>query len=178
MPDLHQHFDKPVNVAELFQYGPVKPTDLVILTIPIVVSGLSAPNFVPHEQHRRTYRKQGGGEKIFYHAVAQPLDGWIVAGTFNAAVPTQIGTRAVAVILSIGFIVFRVVRDQIVQGEAIMAGYEIDALLGLALGIPVDVRASKQAIPYTLHRIVVRFHEATYIVAESAVPFLPRVADE
>src|SRR5258708_25663513 len=148
------------------------------MTIPSVVSALSAPNFVPHEQHRRTYRKQGGGEKIFYHAVAQPLDGWIVAGTFNAAVPTQIGTRAVAVILSIGFIVFRVVRDQIVQGEAIMAGYEVDALLGLAFGMPLAVRASEPARRYTLHRIVVPFHEATYIVAESAVPFLPPIADE
>src|SRR5260221_5298761 len=107
MPDLDQHLDKLVNLPVLFQQRPVKPTDLVILTIPIVVSALSAPNFVPHEQHRRTYGKQRDGEKIFDHAVAQPLDGSIVAGTFHAAVATQISTRTVAIILSIGFIVFR-----------------------------------------------------------------------
>jgi len=127
MPDLDQYFNKTVNVPVLFQEGPVKPTDLVILTIPIVVSPLSAPNFVTHEQHRRTYGEQRGGEKIFHHAVAQPLDGWIVGWTFNPAVPTQINTCAVAIILSIGFVVFRIVRHQIVQGEAIMAGYEVDA---------------------------------------------------
>jgi hypothetical protein len=51
--------------------------------------------------------------------------------------------------------VFRIVLDQVVQGEAIVAGYEVDALLGLALCMPVDVRASEQAIRYTLHRVEV-----------------------
>jgi hypothetical protein len=91
---------------------------------------------------------------------------------------TQVGIHTIAIVLSIEFVVFYIVREQIVQGEAVMAGYEVDALLRLTLRAPVDVRASEQPIRNTRDRVIVRFHETAHIVAESAVPFFPEIADE
>ena len=73
---------------------------------------------------------------------------------------------------------FSVVRDEIVEREAVVTGHEIDALLGLALLVAVDVGAAQQPSGHARHRAVVAFQETPDVVAEPAVPFLPGVADE
>jgi hypothetical protein len=57
--------------------------------------------------------------------------------------------------------VFYIVREQIVQGEAVMAGYEVDALLRLTLRAPVDVRASEQPIRNTREPFRKQINELT-----------------
>ena len=77
--------------------------------------------------------------------VAQRLDRRIVGRPFRAAVPAQVVVRSVAIVLAVGLVVLVVERDQIVEREAVMAGHEVDALLGLAFLVAVDVRAAEQS---------------------------------
>ena len=60
-------------------------------------------------------------------------------GPFDAAVPAAVVVGAVAVVLAVGLVVLVVVGDQIVQREAVVAGHEVDALLGLALLVAVEL---------------------------------------
>ena len=59
-----------------------------------------------------------------------------------------------------------------------MAGHEIDALLGFALLVTVNVGAAQDPCGHARYRAVVAFQETSHIVAEPAVPLLPSVADE
>ena len=98
-------------------------------------------------------------EEVPALTIAQRLYRRIIARTLHATVPAQIVVGAVAVVLAIGFVVFKIVREQIVQGEAVMAGYEVDALLRLTLRAPVDVRAAESR----QHRFVSFFSFARQI---------------
>ena len=77
--------------------------------------------------------EQRDGQEILDLPVPQLLDCRIVGRTFDAAVPAAIVVGAVAVVLAVRFIVLLVVGDEIVEREAIVAGDEVDALLGFAL---------------------------------------------
>ena len=57
----------------------------------------------------------------------------------------RLSLRAVAVVFAVGLVVLAVVGDQIVEREAVVAGHEVDALLGLALLVAVDLRAADHA---------------------------------
>ena len=59
-----------------------------------------------------------------------------------------------------------------------MAGHEVDALLGLALLVTVNVGAAEDACGNAGYRAVVAFEETPDVVAEPAIPLLPAVADE
>ena len=125
---------------------PVEPADLVVLAIGVVVAALRAPDLVAHQQHRRPEREQGQGQEVLDLAVAQRLDGGIVGRPFDAAIPAEVVVGAVAVVFAVCFVVLAVVRDQIVEREAVVAGDEVDALLGFALLVRVDVGAAGQPV--------------------------------
>ena len=118
-------------------------------------------------------RQQLQCEEILDLAVAQRLDRRIVGGSLHAAVPAQIVIGTVAVVLAIGLVVLVVVRDQVVEGKAVMAGHEIDALLGFALLVTVNVGAAQDPCGHAGHRAVVASQETPHVVAEPAVPLLP-----
>ena len=140
-----ERFYEPVDVGVPLQQAPVKPTDIAVLAIGIVVAPLGTAHLVAHEQHRRAGRQHLQREKVLDLAVAQRLDRRIVGRSFRAAVPAQIVIRTVAIVLAVGLVVLVVVRDQIIESKAVMAGYEIDALLGLAFLVTVNVRTAQAA---------------------------------
>jgi hypothetical protein len=47
-------------------------------------------------------------------------------------------------VLAVGLVVLVIVRDQIVEGKAIVAAGEIDALLCLALLVAIEVRTPQE----------------------------------
>src|SRR5262249_62364025 len=92
--------------------------------------------------------------------------------------PAHLGRCPVGVSPAVGLVVLVVVRDQVIEGEAVMAGDEVDALLGLALLVRVDVRASQDACGEAGYRSIVAFQEAANVVAEPPVPLLPGITHE
>ena len=71
-----------------------------------------------------------------------------------------------------------VVADQIGQGEAVVAGDEVDAGLGFALLVAVDVGAADQPLADIASQAGIAFEEVAHVIAEATVPFLPVVTDE
>ena len=59
-----------------------------------------------------------------------------------------------------------------------MAGDEVDALLGLALLVSIEVRATEQPRGEGRDCAVVPLQEGTYVITESAVPLVPAITDE
>ena len=116
----------------LFVQLPVRPADLVVLAIGVVVAVLSAAEFIAGAHHRRTLREQERCEKIAHLPPAESPDFGVVARAFGAAVPRAIVRLAVAVVLAVRLVVLVVVRNQVAKGEAVVSDDEIDACPGLS----------------------------------------------
>src|SRR5271166_6711250 len=59
-----------------------------------------------------------------------------------------------------------------------MAGHEVDALLGLPLPVPKDIRAAEHSLHQHPHRAAVALYKAADVVPEPTIPLLPAIADE
>src|SRR5215831_4422759 len=171
-------FDEPVHVGVAREETPVEPRELPVLTIRIVVAPLSAAHLVAHQEHRRSSGEQRKREEVLHLPAAKRLDRGILRRSFGSAVPAQVVVRAVAIFFAVGFVVLAVVGDQVIQGEAVVTGDEVDALLRLALLVTVDVGAAQEARGHRGHRRLVALYEVTHVVAKAAVPLLPGVADK
>ena len=167
-----------MDVAVLLQECPIKPADLVILAVGVVVAVLRPPGFVSHQYHRYTQRQQVEGEKILDLAHPQPFHLWIVRRSLNTTIPAQVVVCAIPVVLFICLVVLLVIRNQVVQREAIMRGYEVNALLRLPVLMPVQVGAGQETVRHLDNCVGVAFKETAYVIPELTVPLLPAVPDE
>src|SRR6185312_16724522 len=68
----------------------------------------------------------------------------IVGGTLHAAVPGPVVRLPVPVVLAVGLVVLLVVRDQIVEGEAVVRRDEVDRRDRSPTGVLVQVRRTGQ----------------------------------
>ena len=102
----------------------------------------SAP-FVPRGDHRDALGKEQGGEEIPALLQTQLPDLRIVAWAFHAVIPGVIVIVAVAVFFAVRFVMFVVVADEIVQGESVVGRDEVDARIGTAPVVLVEVRTSR-----------------------------------
>ena len=110
---------EPVQLGMLRDQCPVQPAGFVILTVGVVVTMLASPHFVAHENHRDAERKHRDRQEVFGLPIAQLLYSRIVGRTLDAAVPAPVIARTVAVVFPVGFIVFLVVGDEVVEGETV-----------------------------------------------------------
>ncbi len=124
-------------------------------------------------EHGDALRKQQGGEEVAGLALAELVDGWIVGGAFGAHVPALIVGGAVLVILSVGLVVFLVVADQVAEGEAVVGGDEVDAGVGLAAVVLVEVAGTGEAVGEIGELAGVALPELADGVAVLAVPLGP-----
>src|SRR6266566_10168288 len=104
----------------LFVTLPVKPTDVVVLTIGVVVAVLCPTPLISAAEHRDALGKKQCREKIAALPVAQHVNLRLIGRTFDAAIPRLIIVVAVAVFVVVQLVVFFVVTDQIGQCEAVM----------------------------------------------------------
>ena len=137
---------EPVDIGVLRHQGPVEPARLVVLAVSVVVAMLGAPHFVAHENHGHPQRQQRDGQKVLHLPIAQPLYSRIVRGAFHTAVPAPIVVGAVTVVFAVRRVVLVVVGDQVVEGEAVVTGHEVDALFGLAFLVAIDLGTAQQAV--------------------------------
>jgi hypothetical protein len=90
--------------------------------------------------------KEERGEEISALLATQLLYFRIVGRAFRTVIPRVIIVVPVAIIFAVGFVVFVVVADEIVEGEAVVRGDEVDAGIGAAPAVLVKIGASRQAI--------------------------------
>src|SRR5208337_455376 len=162
---LHQQFHETEDIRMFGQQVPVEPTRIIILTIGVIVATLTTSHLVAHQKHGQTRGKHGYGEKILYLPVAQPLYCGIVRRTFKAAVAASVVIAAIAVVFTVFLVVLLVVGDNVVEGEAIVAGNEIHALLGFTLLETVNAWAAEQTVGHAQHGIVRTAKKVSNIIA-------------
>ena len=158
----------------LFVASPIEPTDLIVLAISVVVAHLRSAPLIATTEHRNALRKKKGRQEISPLPFTQGVDLRIIGWTFNAAIPREIVIVAVAVAVAVQFIVLFVVTDQIVQGETIMCGHEIDTRVRASPVVLIKVGAPGKSIPHLANAPLIAFPKTANRVAIFAVPFRPR----
>src|SRR5215472_11302784 len=95
---------------------PIKPADLVVKAVTIVVAKLGAPHFVAHHNHGNSQREHSNCQKVLNLSISQLFYRAVIRGPFDAAtVPASVVVRAVAVVLAISLVVLLVIRDKVVE---------------------------------------------------------------
>jgi hypothetical protein len=94
-PNQKPHESQKVCVGDT--KAPIEPTGFIVLAICVVVSQLRAPNFVSHEQHRRSNGEKCECEKIPGLLHSQTLDVGIDSRTLDATVPAEIRISAISI---------------------------------------------------------------------------------
>src|SRR5436305_3235643 len=182
VPTERNHvFEEPEQPLILLYQLPIEPTDLVVLAICVVVSLLCPPDFISTHEHGHAPRDEQNRRKVLDLPLAQRLNVGIARCSLDATIPAQVIVDAVPVILTIGLVVFVIVGNQVIQGEAIVTGDEIDAVDRHAPLILVEIRAARDPRGNGADQPRVTFDKAAHIVAEAPVPFRPafpgKVAD-
>ena len=157
---------------------PVEPTGLVILTICIVVSLLRASNFISHEQHRGPNREQSEQEEVLDLLHAQTLDVLVSRRALDATVPAQIRVGAITIQLMVCLVVFEVVGDKIVEGKAVVARNEIDALSRRPVCCMIEVGAPGDTLSKLRNLVLISLDETANVIAKSSIPLLPLISTE
>ena len=152
LPECIEHLHEAVDVGVALDQPPVEPDDLVVLAVGVVVSLLRPAGLVAHQQHRRAGGQQVDRKEVLDLAISQRLDLGVVGRPLDAAIPARILVGPVAIVLAVRLVVLAVVRDEVVQREAVVTRDEVDAVLGLAFLVAVDVRAAEQPSPRRVAR--------------------------
>src|SRR5215510_5531396 len=171
--ELYQFSRELKKLILFFVTLPVKPTDLVVLTIGVVVAVLRPTPLIAAAEHRHALGKKEGREKIAPLPVAQRIDLRVVGRTFGAAIPRLIIVVAVAIVVAVQLVVFLVVADQIGQCESIMGCNEVDARVRPPAVMFVHIGASGQSIRHFTDATFVPLPKTADRVAIFSVPFGP-----
>src|ERR1700719_4081971 len=105
----------------------------------------------------------------------QILDLLIIRRTFDAAVPAQVVIRTIPISFAVRFVVLTVVGNEVVEGKAVMAGNEVDAVDRQMAAPLIDVGAPGDARRYRAHKSGIAFHKAPNIIAVPPVPLGPAI---
>src|SRR5215472_1367981 len=177
-------FEEAEHLLVLFRKVPIEPADLVILAVGVVVSLLCASDFIAGHKHGDPLGEQKNSRKILDLALAQCLNVRIVGLPFNTAIPAQIIVVAVPIAFAIGFVVFIVVRHQVIERKSIMGGDEIDAVdwqfaVGLEdVGTSCDDIGNSAKHGFSINVSPIALDKAANGVAVPPVPFCPTIPRE
>ena len=111
---------------------PIQPCRLVILVVGIVIPALGIHELITCAEHRRPIGQEKKAAEIL--DLLHPKRHHIIRYTFVTlppTVPTVILVAPVLILTAVGPIMFVVVGNQIVEAESVVAGHEIDALIGM-----------------------------------------------
>src|SRR5579859_475996 len=165
-------------VSVLRDQRPIEPTGLVVLAIGVVITTLCAPDLVTHQNHRQTQREHRHGEKVLHLPVSYLFNLRIIRWAFDTPVPASVVVGAILVGFTVQLVVLLIVRDKVIEREAVVTCHEVHALIGLAFLVAVDLWTAEQSVGKINYRSVVSTKKAADIIAEPPVPLPPTVADE
>src|SRR5262245_26003676 len=112
-PKLNEMLEKPEQVGMRLEEAPIDPTDLIVLTVGVVVAALCAPELIPGQNHRGASGKEKDRRKVAHLPLTQPDDLRGLGRSLAAAIPAQVLITTVGVMLVVGLVVLTVVSDQI-----------------------------------------------------------------
>src|SRR5205085_1401071 len=143
----------------------------------VVVALLRAQELVAGQQHRHALREEEGGNQVARLSLAQGEHLGIVGRALGAAIPAAVLIEAVAIVFAVGFVVLLVVGNEIEQGEAVVAGDEVDGMAWMATPGLVEVRAAADASGEGGGEAGLAAPEAADVIAIAAVPLRPALPE-
>ena len=152
---------------------PVDPADGGVLRVDVVVARLRASELVAVRDHRHALAQQQRREEVPLPLGAQGVHRRVVRRPLGPGVPRAVVALAVVVVLAVGLVVLLVVGDQVVQREAVVRGDEVDAGLGGAAVVLVQVGRARDARRELAERRGLAAPEVAHGVAVLAVPLGP-----
>ena len=153
---------------------PVDPRQFIVLAVDIVVAVLGACHLITVGDHRRALGQQQGGEEVASLLRTQLHDLRVIGWTFHTTVPGTVVGFTITVVFTIGHVVLLVVTDQVIEGEAIMGGDEVDGCGGAATIVCVQVGGTGQAGGEFTEGGRLTTPEITDGIAVLTVPFSPQ----
>ena len=129
--------------------------------------------FVAGEEHGCSTAAHEHGTGVLDHAEAQRQNVRIVRFAFRAAVPAVVVIEAVGIVPAVGFIVLYIIAVQVVQGESVVAGQEIDGCVAAPVNRVIKVRRSGHPLGCDPGHLQISLQEAAHVVPVAAVPFRP-----
>ena len=170
MAVVDQKTEVRMHVCVFSAHVPVQPGNEIILTIGIVIAKLRVAKLIAGQKHRRASAAHEHREGIADHLSAQSTYLRVIAFTFGSAVPAAVVIRTIGVVPAIAFIMFRVIRIQIIHGEAIMASDEVDRSARSFIR-RIQIRGADDAHGCRPGKSRVALEEAAQIIAVTAIPF-------
>ena len=135
-------FEKPQQIFSVLVLIPFDPVGLAVLTPGVIITALGPAQFVTCAEHRYPLADQQKCRIAFHPPAPQTLYFKVSGGALEAAVPAQVVSLSIPILFAIFQIVFVIVTDQVVEGEAVMAGDEIDRVQRSPTTVLVEVRAA------------------------------------
>ncbi len=150
---------------------PVKPGQLVVLAVGIVVAGLRTTEFIAPLQHRHALCQEKGGQQRTLQAVTPLQYNRILGFAFFTAIRGEVVPMTVAVVLAIEFIMLVLITDEVAQGKTIMGGNEIDSRLRCPSGVAENLARASQALGHCGRFSFTGQPESPGDIAKAVVPF-------
>src|ERR1017187_168054 len=177
LPKRNHTFEEAECVRIRLDLTPIQPAGFVVLVIRVVVSELCIQELVPGPEHWDAVREHEEAEEVLslFPAKCQNLR-WRAPVSFVSAVPTVIRVHTVLIVMTVFPVVFVVIRNEIIECEAIVAIDIVEGLEGM-IGMLTAVRKQVIAAVDTTHKIRdhprVAPHKTTDIIAITRVPLQP-----
>src|SRR5262249_12369039 len=129
-PKLDELLEKPEQVGMRLEEAPIDPTDLIVLTVGVVGAVWRTYELTSGKNQGGPSGEQENGRKVAHLPLTQPVDLRSLGRSLTAAVPALVIIITVGVTLAVGLVVFAVIGDEISEREAIVAGDEVQAVIG------------------------------------------------
>ena len=147
------------------------------MAIGVVVAAQRAADLVTVGEHGDPLGEGQGGEEVSHHPVTPRLDALVLRGSLLPPVAAPVGIGTVPASLSVRLVVLSLVAHQVPEGEAVVAGREVDAREGAAVTLVVDVGATGETRCQVSQLSAVATPEATDRVSVLGVPLSPSVGE-
>ena len=174
---LTTELDDMLEVAEdisiLLQVVPVEPRNLIVLTIGVVIALLRVAHLIARQHHGYTLAHHEHGDGIFHLLVTQAVDVGIIAFSLAATVPTVIMVFAIAIVLTVGFIMLFVIRHEVHHRKTIVCRNEVHAGLNASSLQGIEVGRANDALFHITKHAFVALQEAAHAIAEFTIPLGP-----
>src|SRR5208282_5554578 len=146
-------FEEAEYILIRLELTPIQPADFVVLVIRVVVSELCVQELVTSPEHRDAVREHEEAEKVFslFPAKCKNFRRRALV-SFVSAVPTVIRVHTVLIVMTVFPVVFLIVRNQVVEREAVVAIDIVDGLEGM-IGMLPAIRKQVIAAVDSTHKV-------------------------
>src|SRR6185436_10851304 len=97
-------------------------------------------------------------------------DTGVIARTLNAVIARQVFAVTVTIVLAIDLVVFVIVRDQIIESEAVVRGQEVDGSPWASTAFEEEIGGGGHSAGERAHLAVITAPKRPHVIAKAVIP--------